>query len=208
MPMIDDKRRHRCYPHFAAMPVAGPNVGHICIRRQQPGHHGPIHARTVRDIGQHFDIADIAAFGEIGAEQGADDLRLPPFNPGPMDQAVRVQGIGRPLHRFEIEGEARSCGGLGHPGIGLHCLRLAAKLGFKITAPVRTIRWHVGVKLKRMPFNFKRMIAARFFNPGQCAVQIGFADIAPRADRVGNYVKLDQWSTSFTQTDGLIFGVA
>ena len=55
------------------------------------------------------------------------------------------------------------------------------------TTPVHAAGGHVRIELKRLPFNKKRVRVIRF----ERALKIGFSDVTPRANGVGQYVEFD-----------------
>ena len=99
-----------------------------------------------------------------------------------------VQRVGRALHRLEVDLETGFLGMFHHRGISPHRTFLATEFAFQIGTAVHPFSRHVGVKLERVPFDRERVVRLAF----QCAVQMGLADIAPRANRVGHDIKLDR----------------
>ena len=68
----------------------------ILIALQHIGDLGTVHAANVRNVGQDADIADILAILEIGDEQPLHHFVLDAGRFRPADQAMGIQGIGRP----------------------------------------------------------------------------------------------------------------
>ena len=125
-------------------------------------------------------IADIAAVHEIGFEQRIHDLALNLFNPGPVDQAVCVQRVGRLLNGIEVHLKSDFFRVFHDRRVGAHRTLFAAELGFKVFAPVHAMSGHVRVQLKGMPSDGERVVRALF----KRAIEVRLADVTPRANRV------------------------
>ena len=106
---------------------------------------------------------------------------------------MRIQCVRRAFDRGEVDLNPRFFGLLRDFGVDLDGRFLAAEFQFQILAPVHALGRHIGVQLERMPFDQKGVIRMR----GQRAVQIGLADIAPRANRIGDDIKLDHICFSY-----------
>ena len=157
----------------------------IGIRGQEALGHGPDHAGTCSNVGQHAKIADVATLDPICAHQGGHDQGLTPFKSSPMDQAVGIQRIGDALGRVGVHLHAVLFGNLAKAVVDRLKLRIRSKAGEKVAALVHAFGWHVGVQLERVPGHEKGMVGMLF----QGTVKIGLAKIAPGADRVREYVK-------------------
>ena len=88
------------------------------------------HINAIGDIGQHFGIADVAGLDEIGFEKRGDGGGLAAFDPGPMDQTVRVQRVGRALHGLEVDVQTGLFGMFHDRCIGAYGALFAAELAF------------------------------------------------------------------------------
>ena len=132
-------------------------------------------------------IADVAAFHEVSFEEQVDDKQLPLLQPRPMDQSMSIDCVGRLFDLIEVEFDTCSLR-MGDDGaIGLHHTLLTAEFRLEVFTAIHPFGRHVWVQLERMPFNLKRMIwkvCERF-------VEVGFANVAPRADGIRNDIKLD-----------------
>jgi hypothetical protein len=100
---------------------------------------------------------------------------------------VGIKRVWRSFHRLKVNLEASALGCFDNGSIGPHRAFFAAELGFEILAPVHSRLGHRRVQLKWMPLNRKGMIRALL----KSAVKVGFADVAPRANRVGDNIKFD-----------------
>ena len=95
MAAADDEGRDRADAHFPTVGVALANAFQIFVALHQAGDDRSIHSSAICDVSQHFDIADIATFFEIGSKERIDDCVLFAFNTSPMDQtwALTVFGV-------------------------------------------------------------------------------------------------------------------
>ena len=183
----DDKRRDRTYAHFAAVLIAVLDVLYVGIRGKQAGHNGSVHASAIGNIGQNFNITNVAGIAEIGLKQPLHNKALKSLKPRPMDKTVGVDGVGCAFHPLKIDLKPNVFGVLNNRRIGFDGAFFAAKFALKVFAPPHAFGRHCGVKLKGVPFNFKRVVA----HFGQSPIKVGFADIAPRANRVRKDIKFD-----------------
>ena len=120
-------------------------------------------------------------------EEGGDHRALPALDAGPVDEPVRVAGVRHPHHGREIDRKARGTGGRFDLGIDGGGAVGAAEAAFEEGSAVGTFGGQVGVELEGVPFDRERMAGARL----ECAVEQALADIAPRADGIGEDVELD-----------------
>ena len=93
---------------------------------------------------------------------------------------MRIGCIRRGLYLVKSDLQSGTLSVLGHRCIGPHSLLLAAEFRLEIEPPVHAAGWHVGVELERMPFDIEVMLWGGL----KGAVQMGFTNIAPRANRV------------------------
>ena len=98
---------------------------------------------------------------------------------------MRIECIRRGLDLVKSNLQSGALSVLDHRCIGPHGLFFAAKFRLKIEPPVHATGWHVRVELKRMPFNIEIMFRCGL----QSTIQMGFANIAPRANRVRNNIQ-------------------
>ena len=183
----DDEGGHAGDPHLAELRVARLDVLAVGIGLQETVYHRTVHAETVGDIGEGFMIADIAPLFEIGVEERHRHAILALLDARPMQEPMRIERVWRALDRREVDGEPCRLGALQHRGIGLDRAVLAAELALQIVAAIHAALGHVGVELEGVPFDLERVPGSL----GKRLIQKGFTDIAPRADRVGNDIKLD-----------------
>ena len=182
----DQKGRHGANPFGAGVRVAGTDVIGVGIIGQKPRRHRPVHASRRRDIGQNTRIADIAPLAPIGAHDGRDHGRLPPLKPRPMDQPVCVQRVGHPPGGVRVNFGPGSAACLFQPQMHLDQAVLSELRG-QIVVLVDALGGHIGVQLERVPFNAKRVVGMGL----KRAIEIGLADIAPGANRIGEDIKPD-----------------
>ena len=158
----------------------------VGVRGQEARDHGAVHARPGGDVGQHGGVADVAPLDPVGPHLACCDKGLAPLEPGPVDDAVGVQRVGDALGRVGVHPDAVLFGNLAEAVMDRLKLSLGAEARDQVGALVHACGGHVGVQLERMPFDAERVVGMTF----QRAVEIGLAEIAPRADRVGKDVKL------------------
>ena len=99
-----------------------------------------------------------------------------------------VQGVGHPLRLVGVHVDACGAGRFAQAVVHGIDAGLAAELLLKMGALRHAFGRHVGVQLERVPLDLERVVGVR----GQCAVEVGLADIAPGADRVGEDVQADR----------------
>ena len=104
-----------------------------------------------------------------------------------MNETMGIDSIGRTLHSGKINRQAERLRGLLNLRIDFDRSLLAAKFAFQIEAAVHTLSWHIRIELERVPFNCEGMI----WMVSQRLFKMGFADIAPGANRVRHYIKLN-----------------
>ena len=131
-------------------------------------------------------VADVAAFDEVGAEHRLHRRVLHAVLPGEPDQPVRVDRVRRPRHQIGAERQADGRRRLGDPLIQRRRLLRAAELPGAIGGAVAALLRHVGIELERVPVHREAQPLLR--QRRQRALQLALADIAPRADRVGDDV--------------------
>jgi len=102
--------------------------------------------------------ANVAALDKISFEQQVDDKALALLNSCPMDQTVGIDGVRCLLDCFEIDMRAGLFSGGYNRGLCFDRAFFSAELSFKVSASIHPFRWHVGVQLKRMPFDDKGVI--------------------------------------------------
>ena len=101
--IAQDECGHARNTAFAGVGIACADILGICIAGEKLGDHRPVQPGLLRDFKQGVSIADIATLLEIGAEQRIDDPRLATLDPGPVNQAMRVQRVGRAPDGIEID---------------------------------------------------------------------------------------------------------
>ena len=84
-----------------------------------------------------------------------------------------------------VQRHARRRGVVHQRRIGAHRALTATEFQLKVVLPGHAAGGHVGVQLERVPFDGEGMLWPRRHR----AVEIGFADIAPGADDVGDDIK-------------------
>ena len=126
---VDDKGGNRGDAHLAELFVALKDGGLIRVAVQQAADDGGVHLKAIGQIGQNIAVANVAALFEIGFEQRDSHGHLPVFDARPMDQAVRVQRVGRACDTFEIDVKPRLLGFFHHRQVSLYSALLAAELG-------------------------------------------------------------------------------
>ena len=141
----DDKRRHRLHAHLAAVHIARAYIVNVSVTGQQFCHKGSIHACAIGNISKGFHVTDIAAFNEISLEQLVDDEQLMPFDPGPVNEAMGVQGVWRALDRVEINRQSLGLGPLNDGCICFDRAVFATKFGFKVFMPIHAIQRHIRI---------------------------------------------------------------
>ena len=109
------------------------------------------------------------------------------FDSGPVDQSVRIKRVRRFLDAFEIDAQTCFLGMLHQRRIRFDRTFLAAKLALEIRATIHAFFRHFRIQLERVPRDQKGMVGAL----RQRAVEMRFANVAPRANRVGHDVELD-----------------
>ena len=155
-----------------------------------------IHPGVGGEFDQGFPVADIPALHETGPEQSLHD-RILQAGPAsrilgrtarPVDQPVRIEGVGLARHPAEIEVEAGRRPGLPDCGVDVFGPFDAAELGGQVRFPVHAPGRHVRIELERPPAD-KDIEVRR--PSGQCLLEPALADITPRTDRVGNDIDSD-----------------
>src|SRR6056297_4162510 len=172
--------RHPGDATLAGMRVAGPDLVDVGVAFEKPCDHLPVEADGVAYLDKHIPFTYVPPLLEIGSEEPADSGGLAALDAGPVNEPVRIDRARRALDGFEIQREARRLGRLGDAGVDRNGGVLPAELRFEIGAPVHAAWGHVGVELERVPLDVEGVVGPCLERP----VETGFADIAPRADRV------------------------
>ena len=102
------------------------------------------------DGGEHRVVADVAAGGEVGAEQRLDDGVLALAHAGVADQAMGIERARRALDRVEVEGDAVLAAGIDDRVVPV-AAALIAELGAQVVGAVHAFARHVGIELEGPP---------------------------------------------------------
>jgi hypothetical protein len=116
-----------------------------------------------------------------------------------VDQPVTIDGVGLALHQLGVIAEPLFAGGVddaaGNALVSLH----RAELGGEIFVPADALARHPRIEEERPPVHFHRDVRhqrQRVFNPA-------LADIAPRADHVGDDVDRQRFQGAHRHLLGL-----
>ena len=130
-------------------------------------------------------IADVPALGEVGHEQCLDDCILATMLVGQPDEPVCVHGVWCSFALVECELDAFRFSDSNHLGIKLLRPFPTAKLFDAIFSAADTFFRHRGIELKWEPAHLNIVLSFKgsdgFFKPS-------FANVAPRADHVGDHI--------------------
>ncbi len=184
------KKGHAVDAHFLRRLDFGDDQITIGVGGEQRGDNRAIEASFFGDIEQHRVVADIAAFLEIGREQGRDDLvlRLAAFDHRPMDQPMRIERVRADLDRFEIEGDADLSAEIGQHLMRLRHALLAAELFGQRFLLVDAFLGIIGIEPVRPPVGVDADLVLHL---GNGKLQPRLAEIAPRADDIRDDVDGD-----------------
>ena len=102
---------HRIDAHFSAMGVAFLDRCAVSIAGKKPGDDITFKANHLGNVAQSLVVADIDTHTKIGLKQRIHHRIFLILLPGPMNETMGIDGIGRALHGSKINGQPqRLCG--------------------------------------------------------------------------------------------------
>src|SRR5262249_56664044 len=120
-----------------------------------------------------------------------------------MDQAMAIDGVGLALDELGMVAQPLLARGL-HDAAGNALVSLdRAELGGEIFLAADALARHPGIEEERPPAHFNGYIR----HQRQGVLDAAFADIAPRADHVGDYVELQRLQVAHVDSPGLPAGM-
>ena len=84
----------------------------VGIARQKPGDDISFQANHLGNVAQCLAVADVDTHAEIGLKQRIHHRILLLLQPGPMNKAMGIDGIGGALHGGKIDGQPQRFRGL------------------------------------------------------------------------------------------------
>lgn len=127
-------------------------------------------------------VADVTAFGEIGAEDREDQILDGAVVVGEADQAVRIDGARRAADSRKREIQAVLGGDRGDRRVEPSCALLIAELARRVVGAADAGARHVRIEQERPPLRRDRQVRPA----GAQLLQAVNAEIAPRADEIEN----------------------
>ena len=156
----------------------------VIIAGQHFGDAFGAHARDIADIDQHLVIADVAAILEKGTEQAGHNLVDQTDIIGPADHAVGVERMRSALDGGKVEMDAFFKPDRGNALVHFDNFVRIAEFLQHIELPVDPAHRNGRIELIGPPADFGGDLGAQC----QSLFQPLLADIAPRADHIGNDV--------------------
>ena len=129
----------------------------------------------LRQIGEHGEVADVAAVQEIRLEQRLGDGVVALERLGVADEPVRVHRVRRHADPIETEVDALDRADLADRGVQALRLRGVAELHGEVALALHAVGRHGGVELEGAPADGRAQGRAR----RQRALQAPLADEAP-----------------------------
>ena len=168
------------------MALGGAHFGGVGVALQHlPGALG-IQPGLRRQPHQHVVRAGVVAGAEIGLEQRALQFQLAPFQRGPVQQPVRVEGVVDTAAPVHVEGEADLGAARADHFLALRQLFRRHPVFFRqMLADILAAGRHRRIQFKRLELQFRADLAIQF---GKRLTQRVQADRAPRAGYVGNKI--------------------
>src|SRR5262249_35845826 len=184
---VDDEAGHAVDAEPPGIDVGCHNFGSAYAVCEVAARGRAVDAGAAGTLDQDVEVADVEHPLEVGPEQLGNDLVLAAVLAGPMDQAMRQHGVGRPPDQRELELDARLAAAFGDRLVDLARPVAAAELRAPIVAARTAPGRHVGVEREGPPGHRHVGAAAQ----RQRALEAALADVAPRADRVRDDVDID-----------------
>ena len=191
MAVVDDDRRHRIDAELLPVTLARAHLGGVLVRGQDGPRAFDIHAEVADQTQQHPRRAGVQRLRVIGGQQRVLEFALAPFEAGPVQQPVRIEGVPdpRPLAEAEADFGAALADRLAHLR---HPLRrravLLGQVGDRLAALGRQRR----IQLEGLEVQLDRQ---RVTDPRQRGLEPVQADCAPGAGDVRDEVDLHACSS-------------
>ncbi len=186
---VEDEKRYAADAYGARFPIFGFDVGPAGRRCEQSTNFGLWKTGVACDLDQLLRVGEHPTFDEVGTEQTFDQrvrrlcittlLR-------PRDQSMRIERIRLSVNAIEIERNANAGAGGADTRVDFGRTCLAAEFGFDIRGASDTLGWQVGIELKGMPAANDGKAGFARVQLCQRRLELALADVAPRADDVGN----------------------
>jgi hypothetical protein len=182
--VVEDEERHTANLMPPTQFLVLPERIHSFVTVQH--RHGKLALQS--SFGNHVDellaITDVSTLGEVGSEQCLNDRILTTLLVGKRNKPVGTHGVWRPFNPIEGEMDAFCLANLNYLGVKLQRPLPTAKLSDAIFLAADAFLGHRRIELVGQPVHSNFLLA---FNATYGFFEPLFAEVAPRADDVGDH---------------------
>src|SRR2546425_10554361 len=182
---VEDEGRHRRNPEPAHLFFQCGDFLRVSLLRPARN------PAALRNLLQHFRIADVLGLFEVGAEKVLDHRLAGALALSELDQAVRSEGARRARHALERELDALAASFRGDAGVELAAPLDRAEFRLAVLRARHPALQHLGVQLEGQVANAHlRFVAQKH----ERLFKAPLPDVAPRANDVGNHLDAQRLS--------------